>query len=314
MRCSAFLLLLLVAACDDTKTSNTTSSSASSSGSGSSSGNGGSGGTSSTASSGSGGGGGEGGGVADPCAKALFCDDFEAHTAGSPPSGKWTVGQNKGTVAVDTTRAFSGKNAVRLGTNAASGYKSAMMRYKDAAVLPTAANVIYGRMMFWLDSAPMTSVHWTFIQGQGKVPGQSYSALYRYGGQHPVMDNGNFVGNQLMANYDTPDSYGNPPVGPGSDCWLHSDKVVVPVGKWSCVEWKFDGANNEMQYWMDGAAVTSLTMVGQGQGCVNQNASFPWTAPAFERMDLGWESYQDDSERTIWIDDVVLSEQPIGCP
>ena len=32
-----------------------------------------------------------------------------------------------------------------------------------------------------------------------------------------------FVGSQLMANYDTPDSYQTPSVGPKSDCWLHAN-------------------------------------------------------------------------------------------
>ena len=60
----------------------------------------------------------------------------------------------------------------------------------------------------------------------------------------------------------------------------------------------------------------SLTVAGVGQGCVNQPATppFPWTAPNFDRLDLGWESYQIDDARTIHIDDVVLSKSPIGCP
>src|SRR6185436_7498849 len=103
-----------------------------------------------------------------------------------------------------------------------------------AGVFPVPGNAYFGRMMFRLESAPEESVHWTFIQSGGVVPGQSYHALYRYGGQHPVTDGSGFVGNQLMANYDTPDSYsGN---GPGSDCWLHADQTVVPVGRWACAE------------------------------------------------------------------------------
>jgi hypothetical protein len=152
------------------------------------------------------------------------------------------------------------------------------------------------------------------IQGSGLVPGQSYHALYRYGGQQPVMQGSTFVGSQLMANYETPDSYGGNPVGPGSDCWFHSSGVVVPVGTWSCVEWQFDGPNNTMRLWLDGQPVPSLTVTGVGQGCVNQPATFPWTAPSFDRLDLGWESYQADDARTLYIDDVVVSATKVGCP
>jgi hypothetical protein len=166
--------------------------------------------------------------------------------------------------------------------------------------------------MFRLDAAPTTAVHWTILQGSGLIPGQSYHALYRYGGQHPVMQGSTFVGSQWMANYETPDSYsGN---GPGSDCWRHADKVVIPVGTWSCVEWQFEGATNTMRLWLDGVAVPTLTNTGVGQGCVNQPASYTWTAPRFDRLDLGWESYQQDSARTLWIDDVAVGTTKLGCP
>ena len=67
---------------------------------------------------------------------------------------------------------------------------------------------------------------------------------------------------------------------------------------------------------LDGTAIPSLTMNGTGQGCVNQPATppFTWTAPNFDRLDLGWESYQTDGVRTIHVDDVVISKTQVGCP
>src|SRR6185436_13358442 len=139
-------------------------------------------------------------------------DDFEAYSPGGAPGGAWSVATNKGAVAVDSGRAYSGTRAVKVSADATGGYRSAMMVLKNTGFLPTANNVVYGRMMFWLESAPEGTVHWTFIDGQGVVPGKGYHALYRYGGQHPIQQNGTFAGSQLMANYDTPDSYQNPPV------------------------------------------------------------------------------------------------------
>jgi hypothetical protein len=69
-----------------------------------------------------------------------------------------------------------------------------------------------------------------------------------------------------------------------------------------------------MRFWLDGAAVDALTVTGTAEGCGNPPASYVWTAPTFDRMDFGWESYQQDTARTIWIDDVVLSKSMIGCP
>lgn len=246
-------------------------------------------------------------GAGDPgCAGALFCDDFESYGAGQTPTGKWSSATKNGTITVDGAQHQSGAKAVRFTTPGTATYQSAFVGL-GAGVFPVAGNAFYGRMMFRLASAPTSDVHWTMLQGSGLVPGQSHRAQYRYGGQHPLA-----AGNQLMANYETPDSYGG--VGPASDCWFHSDKKVVPVDVWSCVEWQFDGPASTMRLWLDGAPVDSLTVTGVGQGCVNQPANYHWTAPLFDRLDLGWESYQADTPRTFWIDDVVVSTTRIGCP
>jgi hypothetical protein len=262
-------------------------------------------------------GGGVGSGpTANPCATAIYCDDFEGYPAGQAPGGSWTPRPSAGaTASVDETQFRSGSKSVKLTTPAGDATKTAFIQLAGSAVFPVNGNAFYGRMMFRLDTSPAATnppVHWTFIQGGGLLAGQSHRAVYRYGGQHPVMQGSTFVGNQLMANYETPDSYsGN---GPSSDCWKHSSQVVVPAGTWACAEWQFDGPGNTMRFWLDGAAVDSLTVAGVGQGCVHQPASYPWTAPTFDRLDLGWESYQPDDARTLWIDDVAISTTRIGCP
>ena len=272
--------------------------------------------TTSTATAGGGGEGqgGQGGSTSSACETGLFCDDFEAYTPAAAPGSPWTVFSVSGAATVATDRSWSGGKSVKVTTEAADGFKSAMIVFEDAAVLPTSSNVVHGRMMFFLESAPTDSMHWTFVEGRGLVPGQDYTAAYRYGGQHPVTENNNFLGSQLMANYETPDVYQDPPVGPASDCWRHSDKKVVPVGVWACAEWSFDGPGNEMRFWLDGTEIPDLTIQSTGDGCGSQPATFEWTAPSFTRFHLGWESYQPDAVRTMWIDDVVLSDQPIGCP
>ncbi len=272
------------------------------------------GGTTGSAGAAAGGTTGTGGGGGDPCATALFCDDFESYTAGNAPGAPWTRQVSSGsTAAVDTAQARSGTKSVKFVAASGSGSKTAYIRLASTSmktIFPVTPNVVYGRMMFRLEAAPTGDVHWTFLEGYGLVPGQSYHALYRYGGQHPVMNGSTFVGSQFMANYETPDSYGG--TGPKSDCWQHANKVVIPEGKWSCAEWQFDGPNNTMRFWLDGAAIDTLTVVGAGSGC--GTATAVWTAPTFDRFDLGWESYQQDTARTIWIDDVVVSKTKIGCP
>lgn len=255
-----------------------------------------------------------GAGEAGACGSALFCDGFESYPTGAPPGGEWIASQNGGTVAVDGAHVYSGTKAVKISAATATSYRSVMIALTSTSLLPVAGNVVYGRMMFWLDSAPTGTVHWTFLDGSGLVPGQSYHAVYRYGGQIPLMTNGTFAGSQLMASYDTPDSYLTPPVGPSTDCYLHAKTEVVPVATWTCAEWELDTTHDTMRYWENGVAFDDLTMTGTGQGCTQQPATYVWLAPTVERIDLGWESYQADAARTIWIDDVAIGAQRIGCP
>jgi len=225
-------------------------------------------------------------------------------------------------VIVDGMRRFRGSQAVKATTLATAmtgaTYKRALIGLASAPVIPVPGNAFYGRMMFYVESVPETSLHWTFIDATGPIPGQDYSATYRYGGQLPVLDGATFEGSQFMANYDTLDYYATPKRGPNTDCYQHADGKVVPVGKWSCAEWYFDGQHNQMKFWLDGSEMTAIDIDGKGAGCTGVDAKdvpeYPWQAPTFSRIDLGWESYATDDERTIWIDDVVISSTQVGCP
>jgi hypothetical protein len=247
------------------------------------------------------------------CATAQFCDDFEAQAAGAPPAGMWTASQTNGTVTVDSTRAFSGTQSVKASpAETTATYKSNLISLPAAQVL-AGNNAFYGRMMFYLDSAPTSNVHWTIIAAQGQRS-EGYTAVYRYGGQLPIPDANGVVGNQLMANYDTTDFYATPSVGPQTDCYQHATGQAVPTGRWVCAEWHFDGGNNEMQLWLDSEEVTALHIQGTGAGCVAQPAGYVWTAPQFSRLSVGWESYQLDAPHNFWLDDVVISQERVGCP
>ena len=257
------------------------------------------------------------------CGKAMFCDGFENFAAAAPPQSPWTAVQTNGTVVVDTSRAFRGTQSIKATTasTAVSGqtYKRALIGLgAGSPVMPVPNNAFYGRMMFYLESVPQTSLHWTFIDGTGLVAGQTYTSTYRYGGQAPILDGTTFKGSQLMANYDTLQFYSTPPVGPNTDCYKNADAKVVPVGKWSCAEWYFDGTNNKMKFWLDGAEVSSIDVDQTGQGCTGADAravpGYVWAGPTFAQLDMGWESYIADDERTIWIDDVVISQTQVGCP
>ena len=132
---------------------------------------------------------------------------------------------------------------------------------------------MYGRARVFLDAAPVAlpgapTVHWTLLQGEGRSADDRYNSIYRLG----VEGRG---GTQLMANFET-----TPPVT--TDCKQNSARVL-PVGRWTCVEWHMEVASNEMEFWLDGREVVHVS--GKVAAANDQN---------------------------LWIDDVALSKKRVG--
>jgi hypothetical protein len=250
---------------------------------------------------------------ADPCAPALFCDDFEDDPTGAAPGAPWRdeTGPSGASVRVDEVHAHSGKRAVHVFAPKGASYRRGYFAIHDAPVFPAASQEMYGRIMVWLDEAPVTprgqhDVHWTLLQGEGRSRDDRFNSIYRFGGQHQA-------GLGLMTNFET-----TPPVK--SDCWQHSASQL-PVQEWACVEWHFVVARNELEFWLNGTELSDLHVQGRaqapGSGCLSTaELGGEWLAPpAFQSLYLGWERYQaPENDQNAWIDDVVVSTERVGCP
>ena len=94
----------------------------------------------------------------------------------------------------------------------------------------------------------------------------------------------------------------------------------MPVQRWACLEWHFSADRNEMQLWLDGAELTDMHVVDRpttaGSGCLGNATGGEWLAPPeFTTLHLGWESYQlSSNDRNLWVDDVVIATERVGCP
>jgi hypothetical protein len=230
----------------------------------------------------------------------LFCDDFE--DAAGALAAPWRTSTNQATVTVDELQAFSGTKAVHVNAPQAGTYHRGYFALDQGSspIFPGVAQEMYGRAMVYLADYPNADVHWTFIQGEGRAADDTHNALYRYGGQHQN-------GAQLMANYETTDI--------ATDCWDHSASVL-PEAQWTCVEWHFTVATNDMQFWLNGTELTDIHVTDRGEGCGGQALAGQWLAPpAFQTLYLGWEHYQQTMNPIdLWMDDVVVDTQRIGCP
>jgi hypothetical protein len=234
------------------------------------------------------------GGSGDGGCAAAFCDDFESYNGAGAPKGPWSVNTNGGAVVMDNSKSHSGTRSVHVSTDGQSSYRQAYMGM-TSPFFPR--NEFYGRVWMFLNAVPTQTTHWTNISGEGAVAdaGSSVRAYVRYGGQYSP---------NMMANYDTS--------GAATDCWQHS-MFAMPTMRWACYEWHFKQNGNLMELWVDGQDIIAITVNGMGSGCINHDLGDQWLLPVFDTLRLGWEHYQTSDPIDLWIDDVALDGQRIGC-
>jgi hypothetical protein len=234
------------------------------------------------------------------------CDDFESYPLGSDLSPNWTTELMGGTLQVDTSKPFRGVKGVRITTTLSPAnepprtnggpLRAATLIKQGAPLFPIAGNSFYGRVMIWLTDMPPGGVHFSNIEASGKFPD---GRLVKYG------EGGMFQ--KLMAGYTIrPSSEFDLPT---VDCATTSD-MGVPVKRWVCVEWQFNGTSDEMHLWFDGQPQTQVDVVKTGGSC-----PVPWKAPPFDKLFLGWRHSQPSSINVeMWMDDVVIDTKRVGCP
>jgi len=258
------------------------------SGSGNAAGSGGaSGSAGSGATSGDAGPGGAADGGPVPCGNAIVCDDFESYVLGGG-FGAWRQNGTSGTLAVDQTHAFSGKQSAHFLINAGANRRVQLER-SGAPLFPAMNNTFWGRVMLWAKDLPGMSdtenknVHYDVIQGSGADPGE-----YRVAGMGGV-----------LLNYEP------------HDCYYGTQKVI-PQNRWACWEWLFDGTRNVIEFYIDGQLQARVE--SKGQGCVDGTDSV-WDAPTFSRLRMGFVNYQSKAGTTdLWMDDFAAGSARIGCP
>jgi hypothetical protein len=224
-----------------------------------------------------------------PCPdSAVVCEDFEDGNLDG-----WTKRVTSGTVAIASTRAFSGKSALSIDVPA--NQRGGFIERTGAPLfpLPGQAKTMWGRVMVYFDS--VSDGHTDIVRGAPEGGGRPW---YNVGEQH---------GEILLNYYDDRGAA-------VADCWARPDPGrLVALQTWTCWEWSFDGNANELQFWVDGQL--SRRVSATGDGCtLGQNAT--WAAPEFGALQLGaYIAETRDTDAQMWIDDIAVgTEGRLGCP
>jgi hypothetical protein len=220
--------------------------------------------------------------VADErCANAGFivCDDFERATLAEGPFQL----HQPDALSLDAARMHRGQRSLLI--RAPNQRDAGGKLYLEGEQTLKLREGFFGRMhLYFVERTPKTHTDFVFA-GDTNV-------VWRYGVEAHV-----FAGNW----------YGGGEGAFPADRFF-TDRDLVPVDTWFCIEWQFDRQNAEMRLWLNGAQKPELTRSVSAPG--------DWPMPVFERIEIGWQMFGNDEGTQGFefnIDDVALAHFRIGC-
>lgn len=233
----------------------------------------------------------------------FFTDGFESDAVGSQPAGFGNLidylenGPNPNSsgdlATVDTTHVHSGAHAVHFHVAAGTNNPS-FLTY----TLPTGTNTLYMRAWVYLslqlgdNTASQNDNHETLFALNG-TPGNVNNEI-RFGAIK-----GTIGVNATPSDNITPlqASWNGPP--------------SIPATTWTCLEVAFLGAptQNELHAWTNDVDLFDVTTPTQWQ---NGTMPMNWLSGDFVEVDFGWQSFSGFGA-DVWVDDLVLGNDRIGC-
>ena len=214
---------------------------------------------------------------------ALVCEDFEDGQAQG-----WSALTS--TMTISTQHAASGTSSVLV--NIPGGQAGGFISRKGAPLFPLVNKTMWGRVMVSFDV--VADGHTDIVRGQSASGGNpSYNLAEQHG--------------DYMLNYYNGSQ--------ATDCWARPKAptpTTLPIGRWSCWEWKFDAGTNNMQFFVDGALYRAVNMTGDG--CLTGNGT--WVAPSdFGTVSVGANIAEKGEPMKMWFDDIAIgSQERVGCP
>jgi hypothetical protein len=228
----------------------------------------------------------------------LLCDDFES---GTLDAATWKNYQAAPTI--DATLGARGSKSLHMKTAATGG-----SGIQTTKIFPRMGGLYYGRMFIRFSALPTSPeyAHWTIV-GSNPMGGSNNGGELRVGGQ--------LEGGKEKFGVGTDH-------GPTGD-WTNLDRDpsanavrAVPTNEWLCVEWMVDSAKELTKFWWDGVEHPSLATtrdVSHGG-----NSGVKYDLPDIGSVWVGFENYNQGktmqpSSYDVWIDEVALDAQRIGC-
>lgn len=217
----------------------------------------------------------------------LFCEDFQRLPVGAGTSLAWGVDTRNGSLAVERDRRGQKVLHARV-----EGNGRAFLKVDDFAA---PGNSFYGRTRVKVAAFPTAPdwAHYTLIEATGDGP----EIVRPLGGQYVPPLRRTLWGVGADG-------------GPTGDWTNWRESAPSEAGRWQCVEWRMDAADNKVELWFDGVAKPDLTVSTRDHGGNQVDFLFP----RFDTVKIGWQLYQpNEGSYDIWYDDIALGAERIGC-
>ncbi len=208
-----------------------------------------------------------------------LCDGFES---GSPASF-WTPHQTRGSLAVDTNRAYRGTHSLHVHSDALNAGQSSDVRLGETMTFTGTGGAppdVYVRAFFFVPAAPANAAQLlTALESSPPNAGVGIN-----------LDTGNLAAFDSVTN--------------GYVKGTHA----LPLGRWSCVTWQIhlaQDATGSVSVYVDGTEIPELHTTGatesmNGAGTFSVGFSFFQPAAAQQATDA-------------WVDEVAIGPNPITC-
>jgi hypothetical protein len=225
------------------------------------------------------------------CQGLDVCESFETTELGALPSGFKLEGYGTRTVGASADRAMRGARSLKIEVAA----QSAVTAWLTRSSLGALGAQHFGRAFYRIEKpAPAEFVHFDLLQASGPYQGHTNAVRYASTGTGVGSNQSNW---SFIYNVQPSGD------GAGSEFGSEGDRSAhARVDDWMCLEWSFDAAKQDAQYYLDGAAIDYLHID-------TERAEIP----VFDSLAVGFGKYQNTGAFLVYVDEVAFNGERIGC-